>query len=357
MMLRLWLILALVLCTTACFRDHGLGGDGSADAGAADVGSFDGAIDSASDGGACFDRAGEIDALVCPSSAPPGSTVRIGFTNVHPGCCSDGESRVRVGRRGNTWTLNGEWTVCDCCDACRCLGPIREGSIEIGPLEPGVHRVVGDGSECTIVVEEDGAMCRPLVPSSIRAQRVLFDGQQLGFSMVQEDTSCGCQPRLSRAPEDAFVAELCNCCDDCFCIDAPYAVSYLGDPVDAPPTTVNGVALPTEHRAIDSCFRVEPTGLRVEAPESPVTRDGPAIWWAVVSGVQDVCCVEPFGGVNELIVGAIGRHLELRSCVDFDCDCVGRPQPFEAWYPLGEYAPGGGDLVRAGSFEVSFTAD
>lgn len=349
-MLRSWLTLALVICVSGCFRQHGRDDD-------ADV--PDGGSDAVTDdGGMCRENVGEVSALTCPATAEPGSVVRVGFTHFNPGCCSRGESRVSVARAGtgNTWMLHGEWTVCDCCDGCRCEGPIEEGSIEIGPLDPGVHRVVGDGSECTIVVEDEPSECRPMTPSQLRTQRVLFEGQELAFSLVQSETTCGCEPRLSRIPEDAFVAELCNCCDECFCADPPYAVSYLGPPASTP-VLVNDLELPTESRPLGSCRAIEPTGLRIEPPESPVRRDGPAIWWAVVSGTQTVCCVEPFGGVNELIVGAIGRHLELRSCIDFDCDCVGSPQSFEAWYPLGEYAPGGGELVRAGAFEVSFRAE
>lgn len=348
-MLRSWLTLALVLAATGCFRNHGLDGD-------VDAASVDGGVDP-SDGGMCQESEGQINALSCPASAAPGDVVRIGFTHMNSGCCSSGESRVSVERSGSTWTLEGEWTVCDCCEACRCVGPIEEDSIEIGPLDPGVHRVVGDGgSECTIVVEGEPSMCRAMMPTQVRTQRVLFDGQDHAFSLVQHETTCGCEPRLSRIPEDAFAADLCNCCDECFCADPPYAVSHLG-PAGTLPTFVNDISLPTEQRPLDSCRPIVPTGLRIEPPESPVRRHGPAIWWAVVSGVETVCCVEPFGGVHELALGALGRHLELRSCIDFDCDCIGTPQTFEAWYPLGEYAPGSGDQIFAGGFEASFIAE
>ena len=65
-------------------------------------------------------------------------------------------------------------------------------------------------------------------------------------------------------------------------------------------------------------------------------------------------------GVVELAVGALGRHLELRSCAldPCDCDCAFpgcEPTPFEAWYPLGDLS--GGDIIVAGEHSVAVLAD
>lgn len=348
-------MLALVSSLSGCFLVHTgadeepLPGDGGVrpDSATTDVPTVD--------AGMCREGDGSVVALACPPTAAPGEIVRVVATNQHHGCCSSGESRVNVSNRGTTWSLDAEWTVCDCCDGCRCVGPTEDTVVELGPLSPGRHRVTTDGgAECTIVVEDDARRCEPMDANLVRTQRVVFEGQQLGFSLVQEDVSCGCQPRLQSILDDAFAADLCNCCDECFCIDPPYAVSYLGPPPELPPVTINDFTLPTEFRSVDSCRAVEPTGLRIEAPEAPVTRDGPAIWWAVVSGMQTVCCVEPFGGVIESHDDGPGRGLELLSCVDFDCDCVGSPQPFEAWYPLGELPSGSSHYIYAGRHEVTF---
>lgn len=346
-------MLALVSSLSGCFLVHTgaeeepLPGDGGV---RPDAGSMDAA---SADAGMCREGDGSVVALSCPPTAAPGEVVRVVATNQHHGCCSSGESRVNVTNAGTTWELDAEWTVCDCCDGCRCVGPTQDTVVELGPLSPGRHRVTTDGgAECTIVVD-DARMCEPMAPTSVRTQRIVFDGQEHAFSMVQEDgLGCGCQPALNPIPDGAFVAELCNCCAECFCIDAPYAVSHMGPPERAP-VTVNGISLPTEFRPEGSCRPADPTGLRIEAPEPFVTRDGPAIWWAVISGMETVCCVEPFGGVVESHDDGPGRGLELRSCVDFDCDCVGSPQPFEAWHPLGEL-PSGSHYVYAGGHEVIF---
>ena len=349
-MARRWLTLALVFLALGCFRNHGR----DADDGGVDAG-VDALPDTAPDAPGCFTQPiAFVDSLECPTSAIAGDSVTVSVTHSAGLCCGSGMATLSARNDGRRqWSIEGQWTVCDCCIECDCIGPIETDRVTLGPLEAGTHVVRAAGAECTIRVDEPSA-CELMRPEEVRAPRVLFEGQDLAFSLTQrEAVGCSCQPRLRRVPEDAFTAEICNCCEECLCIDPGYEVAYVGPRVSVPPTVIDGVTLPTEHRDLDSCRRTSPTGLRIAPPDDRVLRDGPAIWWAVVSGMETVCCVEPFGGVVELDVGAAGTHLDLYSCVDFDCECVGRPTPFEAWHPLGELAPGG-YLIRAGEHEVSF---
>jgi hypothetical protein len=352
-MISAWRTLTLLVAVLSlgCFRNHGI--DDLVDAGPGADAGRDAAFPDAP--GCDFGEIAFVNELTCPDEAFVGETVEVRFEHASGGCCSSGSATARAVPEGpNRTRLEGDWVTCDCCELCDCIGPFQTDVLSIGPLAAGTHTVEAAGTRCTIEVRDETRSCSPMAPDTVRAPRVLFEGQPMAFSLVQTDAfGCDCDPTLRRVPEDAFTAELCDCCEFCMCVDPGYEVAYLGPRVETPPTVIDGITLPTEYRDLASCHGVPATGLRVEPPHERVLRDGPAIWWAVVSGVETVCCVEPYGGVRESLVGEVGQRLELYSCIQEDCDCVGSPAPFEAWHPLGELAPGG-YLLHAGEHEVSF---
>jgi len=194
------------------------------------------------------------------------------------------------------------------------------------------------------------------------APTVVFDGQPLTITMrTAVAGGCDCQPEVLVSDPFNYDLAMCDCCEACRCIDQGYEVTWVGS---TPPGALDHtIFVVGEERTVyerdpGRCHRLEPTGLWIEPPRDDYTRTGPRTWWAVVSGEEFLCCASPMPGVTELAVGALGRHLELRSCAldPCDCDCGPgapgcEPTRFEAWYPLGDLS--GGEVVVAGSHRVT----
>ncbi|MEM9072276.1 MAG: hypothetical protein AAGE52_27460 [Myxococcota bacterium] len=332
----LWPILASTLLF-ACFRHHERSEPGS-----------DGGVP---DAGECVVNEGAISGLECPARARPGEVVTIFFTNDNLGCCESGDARVSVRAERAGWELTSEWTACGC-SADRCIRPSERDSVDLGPLEPGTYTVRADAGSCTFIVEEP--TCASVRPTELRAPAVLFEGQPFAFSVVdRRRIGCGCLPQMTAMDgryEGVTTLTSTGPCEDCFC---DYGFGYFGDaPTERP--RFNGDDLPTAmHFGVDSCAPVEATLLEIVPPEEDVLRVGPELWWARLEGFHATCCVEPLGGVIDRSLTPREFDLELRACVDVDCGCVpdGSVGAFEAWFPLGELAPGV-HRIRAGSLET-----
>ncbi|HJK90636.1 MAG TPA: hypothetical protein RMH85_30110 [Polyangiaceae bacterium LLY-WYZ-15_(1-7)] len=360
-----WLSLALLAASLGgCFRHHGMGDDPPA----RDVPPTPDAGEPIDAGPGCDEEPGVLWEVSCPDLVVAAERAVIQVQHGVDGCCARGEGRLEVARVGDRLhALRSSWLACDCCEGCECLGPAEETAVDLGLLPVGLHTVVGpDGDEplCTfeVVAPPPPTECAPMQIDELRAPDVVFEGQGFAFSALQhERTSCSCSPRL-RVPLDAgeFRADLCECCEACLCIDPGYEVGFEDAAAPALGELVIGdTRHPVQTRSPDECTPVEPTGLRVVPPAPGYLRDGPGLWWAVVSGMQRVCCVEPVGGVREALVSPgpdtppNTRTLSLHACTLEDCECIGAPAPFDAWHPLGELAPGGYS-IRAGTQRVDF---
>ncbi len=70
------------------------------------------------------------------------------------------------------------------------------------------------------------------------------------------------------------------------------------------------------------------------------------------------CCAEPriTGTVGGIAPAGADLGLSLLECNPIDCECLGRPTPFESWIELGELSPGmHGMLISGTSLLVSFS--
>jgi hypothetical protein len=206
-------------------------------------------------------------------------------------------------------------------------------------------------------------VCYPGSADEVYLPRVLFTDQPVSTTLTASSGGgCSCVPSASFAGPDGGEAlsigmELCNCCEVCDCIDAGYQASSVREALPPGHYSVDTPAGPRQLSVFDlssgECNPIEPTGLRIVTPRDDLSTSGPRLTWAVVSGSIDVCCAEPVAGVRELAVGAVGTHLELRSCVTYDCACVGTPHPFETWHSLGELGSGT-HMVFAGEHSATF---
>jgi hypothetical protein len=220
-------------------------------------------------------------------------------------------------------------------------------------LEPGTYTVRSEGSSCNLLVSRPDA-CRATDVDEVRAPTVLFDDQPLAMTLIERDaSSCSCRPR---AVLESFELELeiCDCCDACECIDRGYEASIV---TTTPPVGSHTFTTPLGARAItvvtrDQCYPLEPTALRIVQPDPDLRSSGPAIHWAVVSGVERLCCAPPAPAVDQGVGPAGQISLALRTCVQADCNCIGEDVEFEAWHPLVALGSGS-HVVRAGSFETT----
>lgn len=301
------------------------------------------------DGGGECSIGGTVVSLTCPSDVREGETASVGF-QVRGACCTTStESLVALG--GDQLVISRTTTYCDCPSG---VTPScgQDESVDLPPLTAGSYTVSLEGQTCTFEVLGDD--CRPMRVDELRAPRAVFAGEPLAFSALTHDPgTCSCEPALGSG--GPWSPDLCHCCDECDCIDRGYEVGFVG-PAASGALVVGDQTRPFSVHSLDECGAVEPTGLRIVAPELDYRSDGPRLYWAVVSAAPQVCCAEPFGAVRELEVGAAGTTLELRTCHVDPCPCIGPNTPFEAWHALGELAPGG-HFFRAGTHEVAFTVE
>ena len=345
-MTRSWLVLAQTLALAGalpgCFDSHGM--PGHSDAGPP-----------LPDAGECRELPGGAMELRCEVRGDVGHAL---LSTAPSACCGSGTPRTDVTSfgtsTGTSHSIEISWTACDCCDTCRCVGPIEEVDVSLGVLAPGFHTVTAGSLSCAIEHFPPMPTCRPGAADDARFSRYLYSDQSFAAT-VRATTfgGCGCQPRLSSATPaslDLASVSLCDCCDVCDCIDGGYEVSIdlgalpLGDHTVVIP---HGVATTTvvargTTRPIDP-----PTSLRIVPPDASVVSAGPPIWWAVVGGAETVCCVEPAPVVDRGIGPAGEIVLSVASANTTDCECVGAPVAFEAWFPLLDLTPGE-HVVRAG---------
>lgn len=341
-----WLTLALVFCS-GCFGAHGSDEDAGppgTDAGPPPV--------------MCELYGASVHEIVCPSTVQAGERASITITTSPAACCSSGTIRPSYGSEGFSHRFELEWDACDCCDACRCVGPIDDVVVQTGALEAGRHTIEAHGVTCEVEALAF-AECGPPLPSTdFRAPEHLLEGQAYPVTLTNEPgVSCACSPRVVGADELEYSMELCDCCDVCDCIDSGYQASHVRDPLDVGQHVVvipHGVSQVSVH-ARSECYEIDVTGLELEAPRRDLSTSGPALTWARVTGEEPTCCTPPTPVVERLDTTGPGIALRLMSCVTVDCGCLpDLPTSASAWFSLGELAPGT-HVVRVGDLEQTIT--
>ncbi len=338
-MRRTWLILALTSAVLpACFGSHGTNREDDAGPRV--------------DTGTCLTLPAIVQTIRC-NVEPSGEAVAM-ITTSPSQCCGSGSVTPTLSASGSSFDVALAWNACDCCEGCRCIGPTEEVRVSLGALEPGTYTVRSEGSSCNLLVPRPEA-CHASEIDEFRAPTVLFEDQPLAMTLIErEASSCHCQPRA--VLEGSFDVRLqrCDCCDACSCIDPGYEASLV---TTAPSLGAHTFMTPLGARVIhvttrDPCRALEPTGLRIVSPDPELRSSGPAIHWAVVSGVEQLCCVPPAPAIDQGVGPAGQISLDLRTCVQEDCDCIGEQVEFEAWHPLVALESSI-HVIRAGRFETT----
>jgi hypothetical protein len=344
------LSLGLAVSLGGCFDSHR--GDPSGDAGRR----VDGAAPTRDSGGAiCEELPASGEEIVTCEVDPTGDAFAV-VRSTPALCCSSGTTSATVVTRPGELEVMLSWTACECCRGCRCVGPLETTRVSLGHLAPGTYQVLAGASRCSLTVEPP-AECRSAPAEGARHARVLFEDQTFAATVTAHGGgSCGCAPRVAPIDRHAISLELelCDCCDACECIDPGYEASLIEPPL---PIGRHEIVIPHGVATIDvttrdRCRSNEPTGLRIVAPDPSRLQGSPRLTWAVVSGIETLCCVAPAPAVGESIGPGGERALSLYSCVQEDCDCVGSPVESEAWHSLGELGPGT-HVIRAGAHSAT----
>ncbi|MCB9593596.1 MAG: hypothetical protein H6719_12755 [Sandaracinaceae bacterium] len=344
-----WLTLALITAPLAgCFDMHGLG-DSDAGPPEADAGAL-----------MCELYPGAVMELSCPSVVVAGTSAVVRVQTSPTTCCDSGTVRRQVETVGRRHLVELEWDACDCCPTCRCVGPIEEVEITLENLfDLGAHTVEAGGATCTFeVLAPTPSTCGPAPGGGgFRAPEHVLEGQPYPATLTSEPGfGCDCRPRVVGAESLSYALELCDCCDECDCIDGGYQAGHVHDPL---PVGTHMVGFPhgagqVEVHPRDECAEIPAVSLEVEGPRLDLVQGGQRLWWVRATGEALVCCVTPEPVVEQLATADDGSiALRMLSCHREDCDCVGRPVPTSAWFSLGEL-PSGRQLVRLGDLVATF---
>ncbi|MCB9601706.1 MAG: hypothetical protein H6721_03305 [Sandaracinus sp.] len=289
---------------------------------------------------------GTVVQITCPAVVSPGVPATASF-QVRGACCRT-ETETTVTRSGDRLQIAQRTQYCDCPGGGPTPSCGADVPVTLPPLEAGRYTVAVEGFACSFEVAS--AECRDVAIDELRAPRAVFESELLELSaFVHDPGTCACTPEL-REGMDGYDPSLCGCCDECDCIDRGFELGWRGVPPSGGVLRVGDVTRPFGVFAPDVCRAATPTALRIVGPEPDYRGVGPRLFWAVVSAAPQVCCGEPFGAVRT-IDGAEDIDLELRTCHEDPCPCIGPETPFDAWHSLGELADGTyrirvGDLVQ-----------
>jgi hypothetical protein len=283
--------------------------------------------------------------LRCPEAALAGEYVEVSLDTAPPWCCGGGAVQAEF-RQTHESGFEGvlRWTACDCCDACRCVGPVETVSGLIGPLAPGPNVVEVHGTSCLIEAAPTAGCSPPATATSFRAAHHLLQGQPLSATLTSpEGAGCGCDPRAT-VSGSSFALELCDCCDDCECVDPGYQSSVVvGDPWPLGEhllTVPHGVHDLTVHPR-SACHPVTAGDVEAFPPDTSLIVTGPRLTWARVIVEECLCCATPAPAFEQTVLADGTIQLTALSCAPDPCDCDPcSPQRAEAWHSLGELAPG-----------------
>lgn len=309
----------------------------------------------------CEARGASVLELRCPMGVPQFTPASVFVSTSPTACCSSGTVRQRVSSRGNEHTIALEWDACDCCEACRCVGPIEELTVDLGAdLAPGRHTVTVAGSTCSFeVLPEPAPDCRPgPATAEVRAPTHLLEGQPYATTLTADALgSCSCRPRIAGAESLVYSIELCDCCDACDCIDQGYQIGHVRTPLDVGTHPVSFPGTPETVVSVHAragCQELAVTALTYEPPRDDLTQGGERLHWVRVDGEALVCCATPIPVVEPLDTTDGSIAVRLLSCHEFDCDCEPPgPTPTGQWVSLGELGSGA-HRVTAGAQTLDF---
>ena len=358
-----WPILALALASTliaGCFDSHAGGGAVRAeDGGGIIVPPPPPPIDG---GTSCDTYDGLVAELRCVPPSPSSGVPTIELVTHPSECCATGSVSARPSW-SSEWTFDIDvvWTACDCCFGCGCIGPMEETRVELPVLPPGTYTVRAGGQACELVVPEVITDCRGADADLLMPEHVL-EGQAIPITLTEEDVlSCGCAPGVALAGVDGRFAlglELCECCEECECVDPGYQASRILEP---PPlgqysfVRAGGSEASLVVHPAAACRVIEPLSVEVEAPRDDLYTSGPRLHWLRVRGEEWVCCAPTAGVLEPLPAGEHDLAFALRSCVEIDCDCEpAGPTPLEARFALADLAPGR-YVIQIGASVTTFT--
>lgn len=327
-----WLTLALVF-SSGCFGAHGPEGEVDAGPPSADAGPP-----------MCELYGASILFLECPATVIAGEPASVTISTSPAACCGSGTIRPTYRNEGGVHRISIEWDACECCETCRCVGPIDDVVVQTDPLDEGVHTVDVDGTTCTVEAIALADCRSPTSSTNFRAPLHLLEGQSYPTTLTSEPSaSCACNPVVVGADTLGYSLQLCGCCDLCDCIDPGYQASYVRD---ALPVGDHAVGIPhgesqvTVHPRAE-CYEIDPTGLTIEPPRTDLVQGGPALFWARITGEEWTCCAVPTPVVERLDTTDGSIALTLMSCVTIDCDCEPTgPTGTSTWFSLGELRSG-----------------
>ena len=346
--MRAWLTSAVVASVLAwlpgCYADHGRAEH--IDAGPVDAAPL------------CMPSPGLVSGLFCPEAVAAGAATTISVEHQSGLCCPASAASAHLERTGErTYRVVAEWDLCQCCEACDCLGPTVHTAVTTPPLEPGLHTFVAGDHRCEIRVGD--AECRDAPVIDAHTPTATLSGRPLAALLRAEGASCGCSPMgaIHRGREGELVAALrvCGCSDLDPCVDPGYEVTAeLALMLAAGSYRIDSEVGPLEAQVFDeaSCSSiVEPDDVRLIAPAASFVHDQPPGVWAEVDYQAAYCCARPATLAMEVRGPPVLRAFELRDCVQEDCACEpGPPRPLTDLVYLGRMAPGT-QRVRIGAIE------
>src|SRR5690349_7154476 len=173
---------AAALAAAGCFGSHGMPGGG---------GDPDGGPPPPPDGATmCRALEGNAEIIGCPMGFefPEGTEIVARVRSSPTLCCASGTARPRaVDRGGGHFEIEVDWTACDCCEGCRCIGPIQEMEVSLGALPQGSYTIdVGREPACEFRVTPP-AECRARTAEETRMPRVIFTDQLLAVTLIEHE--------------------------------------------------------------------------------------------------------------------------------------------------------------------------
>ncbi|MCB9623992.1 MAG: hypothetical protein H6723_11780 [Sandaracinus sp.] len=288
---------------------------------------------------------GTVVQITCPAVVSPGVPATASF-QVRGACCRT-ETETTVTRSGDRLQIAQRTQYCDCPGGGPTPSCGADVPVTLPPLEAGRYTVAVEGFACSFEVAS--AECRDVAIDELRAPRAVFESELLELSaFVHDPAPAPARPSFAKAWTDTTLRSAAVATNATASTEASssagVACPFRGV------LRVGDVTRPFGVFAPDVCRAATPTALRIVGPEPDYRGVGPRLFWAVVSAAPQVCCGEPFGAVRT-IDGAEDIDLELRTCHEDPCPCIGPETPFDAWHSLGELADGTyrirvGDLVQ-----------
>lgn len=203
--------------------------------------------------------------------------------------------------------------------------------------------------------------CRPAPVNEARWTETLLPGQAATATLrATEVSTCSCRPERVVGPGLALGLELCDCCDECDCIDPGYEGTARFEGLEEGDHTLALAGLfapvPVTVAPQDRCFAGATVDvIRVDGPEPRFTA-GPRAHWVRLEGTVATCCpgdrpkvaVRPAPGIPEVIA------LEVLHCDLCDLLCADpEPTRYVTGYPLLDL-PVGEHRIVAGGEEATF---